>query len=117
MSDDRYYTVRVDKRGRPDPDTGPDGPLTREEALARQTGPDPHSAWRTITLRAVEVGDGVVTEYGQELKGGGYQTWNTEPYIEKIYPLAEKIKNERRHGKVYRRRIIVVEDWTEVDAP
>lgn len=29
-----YYTVRVDPRGRPDPDTGPDGPLTREEALA-----------------------------------------------------------------------------------
>jgi hypothetical protein len=62
--------------------------------------------------------DDVVTEYGEELTSGGYQTWNTEPYIERIYPLAEKIEAVTRlRGKVYRRRIIVVEDWTEVDAP
>lgn len=48
----RYYTIRVDRRGWPDPDIGPDGPLTREGALARVTGPDPHSMWRTIALRA-----------------------------------------------------------------
>ena len=53
MSEDWYYTVRVDSRGWPDPDVGPDGPLGREEALAQQTGPDPHSMWRTIALRAV----------------------------------------------------------------
>jgi hypothetical protein len=58
-----------------------------------------------------------VTEYGQQFKGGGYQTWNTEPYIEKIYPLADRIEDELQNGKVYRRRIIVVEDWTEVDEP
>lgn len=49
-----YYTVRVDPRGRPDPDVGPDGPLTREEALAQRDAPDPGSGWRTIALRAVE---------------------------------------------------------------
>lgn len=62
-------------------------------------------------------GQRVVAEYGQLLSSGGYQTWNTEPYIERIYPLAEKIANERRRGKVFRRRIIVVKDWEEVDVP
>lgn len=54
MASDWYYTVRVDKRGWPDPETGPDGPLTREEAVAQRTGPDPHSMWRTIAVRVVE---------------------------------------------------------------
>lgn len=66
---------------------------------------------------AAETRQVTVTEYGERMGGGGYQTWNTEPYIEKIYPLAEKIEAHRKHGKVYRRRIIVVEDWAEVDAP
>lgn len=52
MSDDWHYTIRVDPRGWPDPDVGPDGPMTCEEALAQQSGPDPHSMWRTIALRA-----------------------------------------------------------------
>lgn len=39
----------------------------------------------------------------------------TEPYIEEIYPLAQKIEHgQRSGGKVYRRRVIVVEDWAEV---
>jgi hypothetical protein len=59
----------------------------------------------------------VVAEYGEQLSGGGWQTWNTAPHIEKIYPLAQKIEAHRRHGKVYRRRIVVVEDWAEVAEP
>jgi hypothetical protein len=56
-----------------------------------------------------------VMEYGEMLTSGGFQTWNTEPDILAIYPLAERIKNARRfNGKVYRRRIIVVDDWEEV---
>ena len=56
-----------------------------------------------------------VTEHAHEMSGGGYHVWNTEPYIEEIYPLARKIKaGQRFGGKVYRRRVIVVEDWTEV---
>ena len=56
-----------------------------------------------------------ITEHAELMSGGGFHVWNTEPYIEKIYPLAEKIKaGQRFGGKVYRRRVIVVEDWTEV---
>lgn len=52
-----------------------------------------------------------VTEYGLLLSSGGYQIRNTAPEIEKW------IRNETRRGHVYRRRVIVVEDWEEVDAP
>jgi hypothetical protein len=59
--------------------------------------------------------DGPVDEYGTRMSGGGYQTWDTSPELEAIYPLAKHIKNTRRDGgKVYRRRIIVIDDWTEV---
>jgi hypothetical protein len=65
---------------------------------------------------AIVMGDAsVVTEHAQLMSGGGYHVWNTEPCIEEIYPLAQKIKAAQRFGgKVYRRRVIVVEDWTEV---
>lgn len=59
---------------------------------------------------------GLRAEYASRL-GSGYQLWNTEPYIERVAPLAERIQLAHQNGKVYRRRIIVVEDWTEVDAP
>lgn len=37
------------------------------------------------------------------------------PEIELIYPLADWIAGERRMGaRVYRRTVIVVEDWQEV---
>ena len=56
-----------------------------------------------------------VTEHAHLMSGGGYHVWNTEPYIEEIYPLAQRIEHGQRHGgRVYRRRVIVVEDWTEV---
>lgn len=66
----------------------------------------------------VEVVTGLVDEYGTRLGGGGYQTWDTSPRSEEIYPLAKRIEHARRdHGGAYRRRVIVVEEWTEVDAP
>ena len=55
-----------------------------------------------------------VTEYAYQMSDGGHQIWNTAPYIEKIYPLAERIKAEVQNGKVYRRRIVVVEEWAEI---
>jgi hypothetical protein len=56
-----------------------------------------------------------VTEHADLMSGGGYHVWNTEPYIEEIYPLAQKIEDSQRFGgKVYRRRVVVVEDWEEV---
>jgi hypothetical protein len=67
---------------------------------------------------AIVMGDAaVVTEHAQLMSGGGYHVWNTEPYIEEIYPLADRIRaGQRFGGKVYRRRVIVVEDWTELAA-
>jgi hypothetical protein len=57
----------------------------------------------------------VVTEHANLMSGGGCHVWNTEPYIEEIYPLALRIGHGQRFGgKVYRRRVIVVEDWAEV---
>ena len=58
-----------------------------------------------------------ITEHAELMSGGGYHVWNTAPYIERIFPLTEKIKaGQRFGGRVYRRRVIVVEDWTEVPA-
>jgi len=60
----------------------------------------------------------VITEHAHQMSGGGYHVWNTEPYIEEIYPLEQRIKAGQRHGgKVYRRQVIVVEDWTEIPSP
>jgi len=70
-----------------------------------------------VTSLGASFGDEPVTEHAHLMSGGGYHVWNTEPYIEEIYPLAEKIKNGQKHGgHVYRRRVIVVEDWTELIA-
>ena len=61
----------------------------------------------------------VVTEYALIRKGGEYEVWNTAPYVEAAWPLAKKIEDYQRYqgAKVYRRRVIVIEDWTEVDRP
>jgi prevent-host-death family protein len=74
--------------------------------------------YKTPTAVVVPVAEAgpVVTEYGQVRKSGDCVVWDTAPYIEAAYPLAKRIENTRRDdGKVYRRRVIVVEDWTEVD--
>jgi hypothetical protein len=56
-----------------------------------------------------------VTEYAELMSGGGFNVWNTEPYILDIYPLADKIKaGQRFGGVVYQRKITVLEEWTEV---
>ncbi len=52
-----------------------------------------------------------VREYGQQMSGGGWDIWNTADYVLKIYPLAGHIEAIQRHGAVYRRTIIVVQDW------
>jgi len=59
--------------------------------------------------------DDVVVEHGQLYSSGAMLVRNGHPEIEKVYPLAEWIVNSKRDGgKVYRRQVIVVEDWTEV---
>lgn len=57
----------------------------------------------------------IVTEHAVMMSGGGYHVRNSEPYVEEIYPLAKWIASEQRFGgKVYRRKVIVVEDWRVV---
>jgi hypothetical protein len=45
------------------------------------------------------------------------QIYPVDPEIECIYPLGERIRAGQRYGgKVFQRRVIVVDDWTEVPA-
>jgi hypothetical protein len=62
---------------------------------------------------------GAVTEHAIEMSGGGMHIRWDDPECERIYPLAQWIPAQRRHGgHVYRRRVVVVEDWEEVtEAP
>jgi hypothetical protein len=112
-----YFTVQM---GGPD---GPevysaqpegDGIFTDEERqgyLDAATG-----AIRASLAVASAISGEPVTEYGQVMSGGGYEIRWADPQIEEIYPTRDWIANQRRHGgHVYRRRIIVVEDWAEVD--
>lgn len=56
-----------------------------------------------------------VTEHAIGMSGGSMQVRPDD--IEHIYPLVEWIENHQRHGgKVFTRKIIVVEDWHEVPA-
>jgi hypothetical protein len=57
----------------------------------------------------------VITEHAALLAGGSMQVFPDDPEIEDVYPLARRIRAKQRFGgQVYRRRIIVVEDWDEV---
>jgi hypothetical protein len=59
----------------------------------------------------------VVTEHANLMPSGDYNVWNTAPYVEQFYPLAKRIEhNLRNFGKVYHRRVIVVEDWTVISS-
>lgn len=59
-----------------------------------------------------------ITEHALRLAGGGMQVRNPHPDIERVYPLTEWVKDEQRNGsEVYRRRIVVVEDWAKAEEP
>lgn len=56
-----------------------------------------------------------ITEHGVQMAGGGMQVRPDDPEAEEAYPLERWIPNQQRFGgKVYARKIIVVEDWHEV---
>ena len=79
------------------------------------TGIDRRRAVAALEAAAPLLAGEPVTEHAHLMSSGGFHVWNTKPYIEEIFPLAERIKDGQRFGgKVYRRRVIVVEDWTEV---
>lgn len=56
-----------------------------------------------------------VVEHAIQMSSGAMQVRFDDPEIERIFPLADWIKSEQRFGgKVYRRVVVVVEDWEEV---
>lgn len=56
-----------------------------------------------------------VTEHAVQMSGGGMHVRSDDPEVEQAYPMDRWIPNQQRlGGKVYTRRIIVVEDWHEV---
>jgi hypothetical protein len=77
-----------------------------------------HLTWRDFADLAEQVLNAAgepVTEHGQLYSSGGYLTRNPHPEIERIYPLAQWIPHQQRFGgKVWQRRIVVLEDWAEV---
>lgn len=56
-----------------------------------------------------------VTEHAILFSGGGMLVRPNDPEVERIFPLGDWIHASTRHGgRVFRRVITVVEDWTEV---
>lgn len=60
----------------------------------------------------------VTTEYGLLMSSGGFLIRNTDPMVEQIYPTPEWARNETfTGGHVYRRRIVIQEEWEEITDP
>jgi hypothetical protein len=87
--------------------------------------PESHLTWRDfagdaradLEAAAPLLAGTVVTEHANLMPSGDYNVWNTAPYVEQFYPLAKRIEhNLRNFGKVYHRRVIVVEDWMEISS-
>lgn len=62
---------------------------------------------------------GTVVEHAVRMSDGGMHVRNQHPQTERVYPLADWIKamHEVHQTRVFKRRVIVVEDWTEVPKP
>lgn len=57
-----------------------------------------------------------IVEYGQQMAGGTFMLWHIDAETETIYPLGKRLFHAMRYGgEVYRRRVIVVEEWAKVD--
>lgn len=56
-----------------------------------------------------------IVEYASEYTGKSMLIRYCDEQVESIYPLKDWIRNQQRFGgKVYRRKIIVIDDWEEV---
>lgn len=83
------------------------GELTDSE---RAVVEDREPPWPTPPIRPE-----TVVEHAVLMSGGGMHVRYEDPEIERIYPLAQWIEHGHRFGgRVYRRTVIVVEDWEEV---
>lgn len=56
----------------------------------------------------------ILVEHAVLMAGGDMCVRNTDPLIERVYPLALWIEGRQRSARVFRRRVVVVEDWVEV---
>lgn len=57
----------------------------------------------------------IITEHAILMSGGSMQVFNNDTENEDTYPLADRIRFRQRFGgKVYRRRVIVVDEWEEL---
>lgn len=57
----------------------------------------------------------IITEHAILMSGGSMQVFDNDAEDEDTYPLADRIRFRQRFGgKVYRRRVIVVDEWEEV---
>lgn len=81
----------------------------------------PRDVVRSLALRMLaSVGsnpteDQRVVEHAIRMSSGAMCVRYEHPDIERIFPLTDWIKSEQRFGgKVYRRVVVVVEDWEEV---
>ncbi len=82
-----------------------------DEVAALLARPDVHH----FEGAPIDLDDEAIVEHAIQMSGGGMHVRCDDPEIERIYPLAEWIGHQQRFGgKVYRRRIIVVEDWRQV---
>ncbi|WP_154697028.1 hypothetical protein [Lentzea guizhouensis] len=69
-----------------------------------------------LNAELTKVTEATLTEHALRLASGGMQVRNPHPDIERVYPLAEWIRDELQNGsKVYRRRVVVLENWTAVE--
>ncbi|GHH57882.1 hypothetical protein [Lentzea cavernae] len=65
---------------------------------------------------AAHVNGQEMVEHAQRYAGGSMLVRNPHPDIERIYPVPEWIRDEQRNGgKLYRRTVVVLEDWTEIE--
>jgi hypothetical protein len=105
----------------------PDGQLTVEVFEDDQVAewapmmpgePVTDASWSSIAPLVAEMTRTEIvplTEHALLMAGGGMHVRKPHPVLDEMYPLADWIKQEQGNGaRVYRRRVLVVEDWQEV---
>jgi hypothetical protein len=53
-------------------------------------------------------------EHAVMMKSGDMCVRNPHPDVERVYPLGLWVEHQKRSTRVFRRRVVVVEDWAEV---
>ena len=52
------------------------------------------------------------TEYGVQLKNGGFTIRSEDVWVQRMLPLSKWIEDEQRHGgRVHKREIIIAQTW------